>query len=369
MMKKKAILAVGMLPPPVGGQALMFKRAIDALQEHYDLKVIDIQFQRNLGDSGLFSVRKVLRFFVLLVGKIIPASLPKKIDILYYCVSGPGTFGLVKDLIFLSLLRLRARKTVYHFHGAGGVAFLLRSNALLRTWTRLVLFAPDLVLRPASPPDDTILCEAKRGIVVYNCIEDPVSMVPRSVSKWPDVELSFAFVGVITEDKGVFDLVEIARRLRDRGYHFTMSLVGEGNAAEVGRLKKLISRYDLQKIVRLTGVLIDETKFTLLQQTTIFLFPTYFRAETQPTVIMEALAVGVPAVAYDWRGISTIIDQGVNGYVVPVRDVEAFCRAIEQILNSGNIDRMRAAARRIYLERFTIDRHVDELLQAFQSLD
>ena len=174
-MKKITLLAVGMLPPPVGGQALMFKRAIDALQKEYDLKVIDTQFQMNLGESGLFSMRKLWHFFVLLLGKIIPTILLQKFDILYYCLSGPGTLGLVKDLSFLSLLRLRARKTVYHFHGAGGVSFLLRSNVFLRAWTRLVLFAPDLALRPASPPDDTILCEAKRGIVVYNCIEDPVA--------------------------------------------------------------------------------------------------------------------------------------------------------------------------------------------------
>ena len=182
------------------------------------------------------------------------------------------------------------------------------------------------------------------------------------------MELSFAFIGVITEDKGVFDLVEIARLLRDKGYRFTMSLVGEGNAIEVTRLRKLISQYGLEKFVRLTGVLVGEEKFHLLQQTTIFLFPTYFRAETQPTVIMEALALGVPAVAYDWRGINTIIDQGVNGYVVPPRDVNAFCQAIEKILTDGNIDRMRAAARRIFLERFTLERHVQKLMLAFQSV-
>jgi len=368
-MKKPTILAVGMLPPPVGGQALMFKRAIDALQEKYDLTVVDTQFQRNLGESGLFSVRKFLYFFVLLLGKIIPTILLKKFDILYYCLSGPGTLGLVKDLSFLSLLRLRAKRTVYHFHGAGGIAFLLQSNAVLRAWTRLALFTPDLVLRPASPPDDTILCKAKRGIVVYNCIEDPVTMVPKSVPKWPNTELSFAFVGVITEDKGVFDLVEIACLLRDRGYRFTMSLVGEGNAREVARLKELICYNNLEEFVRLTGVLVGEQKFGLLQQTTIFLFPTYFRAETQPTVIMEALALGLPVVAYDWRGIGTIIDQGVNGYLVRSRDVDAFCQAIEKILTDGNIESMRSAARRIFLERFTLDRHVDALLHAFQSLE
>jgi glycosyltransferase involved in cell wall biosynthesis len=368
-MKQTKMLAVGMLPPPFGGQAMMFKRAVDALQTHYDLKVVDIQFQKNLGESGLFSVRKLLRFFSLLFGRILPLSFTDRFEILYYCLSGPGTLGLVKDLIYISLLRSRARKTVYHFHGAGGITFLMKSNALLRAWARLVLFEPDLVLRPASPSDEAILCKAKRDIVVDNCVEDPTTVVSKSVRIWPNGELSFAFVGLLTEGKGVFDLVEIGRRLRDRGYRFTLSVVGEGMPEEIDRVKQLIRRYDLAEFVRLTGVLTGERKFELLQQTTIFLFPTFFRAETQPTAIMEALALGVPAVAYVWRGVSTMIDQGVNGYVVPVRDVDAFCAAIERVLTDGNIDRLRIAARRIFLERFTLERHVEKLLLAFRSVD
>lgn len=368
-MPQSTILAVGMLPPPMGGQAMMFKRAIDALEKRYDLRVIDIQFQRNIGESGLFSARKLVHFFVLLFGQIAPLFLTRKFDILYYCLSGPSTLGLVKDLVFLGLLRLRARATVYHFHGAGGVTHIMRGNVFFRSWARLVLFEPELVLRPGSPSNEAALCNAKRDVIVNNCVEDPIAMIAKSVRKWPDGELLFAFVGAITEDKGVFDLVEIARLLRDRGYRFTVFLVGEGTPKETGRLKELIGRYDLAEFVQFTGVLIGERKFELLQRTTLFLFPTYFRAETQPTVLMEALAVGVPVVASDWRGINTIIDQGVNGYLVPPRDVETFCRAIEAILTEGKIDRMRTAARRIYLERFTLERHVSALMNAFESLD
>ena len=367
-MKRTTLLAVGMLPPPVTGQALMFKRAVDALQQHYDLTVVDTQFQKKVGEAGLLSIGKVLHFFALLLGKIAPLVLMRRFDILYYCLAGPSTFGLIKDLIFLSLLRLNTHKTVYHFHGFGGVAFLMRSNAILRAWARLVLFEPDLVLRPASPPDDAVLCKAKRDIVVDNGIEDPITTFFGLAQKWSTDELSFAFVGVVTEGKGVFELVEIARRLQVRGYRFTLSIVGDGTPEEISRLKQLIERYGLEEFVRLTGVLLGEQKFKLLQQTTIFLFPTHYQAETQPTAIMEALALGVPAVAYDWRGINTIIDHGVNGYVVPLRDVRAFCLAIEKILTEGNIDAMRAAARRIFLERFTLDRHLDALIDAFRSL-
>jgi glycosyltransferase involved in cell wall biosynthesis len=276
---------------------------------------------------------------------------------------------MIKDLIFLSLLRSRAQKTVYHFHGAGGVTFLMRKNAFLRLWARRVLFEPDLVLRPPAPSDDAVLCKAKRDVVLDNCVEDPKALLSEPVRKWPNVELSFVFIGLVIEDKGVFDLIEIARLLRDKGRRFTMFIVGEGLPEDISRLNALIGSYDLIDLVKLTGVLIGQQKFKLLQEATIFVFPTFFRAETQPTVIMEAFAVGVPAVAYDWRGVNTIIEQGVNGYAVPVRDTAAFCRAIEQILTEGKIDDMRIAARRIYLERFTVERHVEAVRLAFQSID
>jgi glycosyltransferase involved in cell wall biosynthesis len=366
--KPTTILAVGMLPPPLGGQALMFKRAVEGLSRHYDVKVIDIQFQKNLGESGSFSVRKVLRFFTLLFFEIIPTGFRRKFDIVYYCLSGPSMLGLIKDLVFLGFLRRRARKTVYHFHGAGGVTFLMQSNALLRTWARLVLFEPDLVLRPpGATSDDAALCRAKREIVVNNAIEDPI--LGKCERKWPDGDLSFAFIGLVTEEKGVFDLVEIARLLRDGGRRFTMSIVGEGTPKETARLRALIDRYDLTEFVRLPGVLVGEPKFKLLQETTIYLFPSYFRAETHPTAIMEALALGVPVVASDWRAINTIVDHAVSGYLVPPRQPAAFYQAIETILTGGQIDRMREAARRIFLERFTIDRHIDALRLAFKSLD
>jgi glycosyltransferase involved in cell wall biosynthesis len=359
---------VGMLPPPVGGQALMFKRAIDALSKYYDVKVINAQFQKNLGESGVFSVRKVLHFFVLLFGTVIPLALTQKFDILYYCLSGPSRLGLIKDLVFLSLLRSRARKTIFHLHGAGGITLLMQWNAFVRAWARLVLFEPDLVLRPGSRFEEATLCRAKREIIVDNCIEDPMGMIANSVPRWPDGDLIFAFIGLLTEDKGIFDLIEIARLLRYRGHRFKLYMVGEGLPEEIARLNDLVLRYDLSEFVQLTGVLMGVQKFTLLQKATIFLFPTYFRAETQPTVLMEALAVGVPVVAYDWRGINTIIDQGVNGYLVPVRDTEAFCQAVEKIL-IGGVDQMRIAARRIFLERFTLDRHVEALRRAFHSVE
>ena len=196
-----------------------------------------------------------------------------------------------------------------------------------------------------------------------------MGMLENSVKRWPDGELIFTFIGLLTEEKGIFDIVEIARLLRDRKRHFRLYIVGEGLPDEITRLRERILRYNLSEFVHLTGVLVGAQKFKLLQKTTIFLFPSYFRAETQSTVLMEALSVGVPVVAYDWRGISTIIDQGVNGYLAPLRNTEAFCQAIERILSTAPLIACASPLAAFFSSDLRIEKHIEALGQAFQSLD
>jgi glycosyltransferase involved in cell wall biosynthesis len=83
---------------------------------------------------------------------------------------------------------------------------------------------------------------------------------------------------------------------------------------------------------------------------------------------MEAMAMGVPVIASDWRGINTIIDQGINGYLVPPHDIAGFCSAIEETLSEGKIGLMRRAARRTFVERFLISRFIKDIRLAFASL-
>jgi glycosyltransferase involved in cell wall biosynthesis len=365
------VLAVGMLPPPVGGQALMFERAISALKNSYDVTVINTQLQSNIGDSGLFSVHKVWVTAKLLSTKIVPLLFRRRFDVLYYCLTGPSLLGALKDLLFLSALRPCARKTVYHFHAGGGISYILGCNFLIRAWARLILFRPDLVLHPPyGAPDDASLCEAKRRIVIFNAIEDPEPLAPELPRLWPQAELSFSFVGAVTEEKGVFDLVEIARLLRERGKftEFTINIVGEGNQDELTRLDEMIDRYDLKSSINRCGVLVGADKFRLLKNSTLFLYPTFFRAETQTTAVMEAMAMGVPVIASDWRGINTIIEQGINGYLVQPRDITGFCLAVEKILSEGRINAMRQTARRTFCEKFMISRFIEDIRIAFASL-
>lgn len=362
---EKRILAVGMLPPPHGGQAIMFDWAVRRLSEIYSVDVVDIQAQKNIGAVGRLSFNKLL-VLASIIRRCLAILLSfRDYDVLYYCPSGPSGIGLLKDLAILTLLRSRAHRIVYHFHGTGGIAHLLNMHPLIVNWARKVMFAPDLTIRCAAvEPNDALLCGSQRDVILANGIPDPGA--PGEVGERR--ELRFCFIGAVTEEKGVLDLVEIARRLREYRSDFVIDLIGEGLDDEIERLDALIAAHGLQRHLVRRGVLLGEQKFAVLRKATLFLFPTYFRAETQPLVVIEAAAVGVPSVASDWRGLRSIVVDGVTGALIPPRSPAAFADKVIELLESGKLPAMKRAARQHFLENFTQELFLRRLEEIFASL-
>jgi len=60
----------------------------------------------------------------------------------------------------------------------------------------------------------------------------------------------------------------------------------------------------------------------------IFVLPSYYRFEAQPAVVIEAMAAGLPIVATDWAGLPEMVQDGVNGFIVPIAHPEAIADRI-----------------------------------------
>jgi len=359
------ILAVGMCPPPYLGQALAFLRTVEPLRQWHQVTIINTQFQRSISEFGLFSIAKVVIFLRLFLTKIIPLILQERFDLLYYTPSSASQLGLLKDLLYLTMLRLLCRATVYHFHGTGGMAIAQQSNFIIRSWARIALFRPELAIRCADVvPNDAAICGARTSTIIFNGIFDPASCSPQKNNFSRPGTLVLTFVGAVIREKGAYDLIKIASLLKAKGYDLLLNIVGHSSDHDLLALRALIAENSLTEEVHLTGIVSDEDKFRLLSETTVFVFPTYFQAETQPAAVIEALAMGVPAVTSDWRGLNTIVEDGVNGYLVPPRRPDLFAAAVERVISREGTGEMRAAARRSFLERFTFDRYIRELNSA-----
>ena len=95
-----------------------------------------------------------------------------------------------------------------------------------------------------------------------------------------------------------------------------------------------------------------------------FVFPTIY--EPFGSVVLEAMACGLPVITTDRCGAGEIITQGVDGFVLPTGDIDAFAACMRQntALDWGN----RRAAARATAERYPISRTVDAMLALYQEL-
>ena len=87
-----------------------------------------------------------------------------------------------------------------------------------------------------------------------------------------------------------------------------------------------------------------------------------------PNASMEALASGLPVIATDVGGASEQVIDGVNGFMVPARDVPAFAGAMVEIArDAARREAMSDAAREHIRRHFTVERMTDDYLQLFFS--
>lgn len=113
----------------------------------------------------------------------------------------------------------------------------------------------------------------------------------------------------------------------------------------------------------------------LLDEIDVMVLPSFYR-EGVPRSLIEAAAAGLPIITTDTPGCRDVVDEGVNGYLVPVRDSNALAEAIRKVLDDQDLaNRMGAAGRKKALaefdERLVFDRTMDvyrELVPELRSV-
>jgi len=142
------------------------------------------------------------------------------------------------------------------------------------------------------------------------------------------------FVGRLRSEKNVRMLVEIEKKLLERGQkNFQFLVVGEG--AERDYLEKNL------KNATFTGFLEGDALSEAYANMDVFVFPS--TTDAFGNVAQEAMASGVPPIVTDIGGPKFIVDHGITGWVA--KDVTDFANHIEQMMQHPEIaDEMKKAA-------------------------
>lgn len=164
---------------------------------------------------------------------------------------------------------------------------------------------------------------AQRVHFVPNAVKPPTVLAePFSDAARPP---RIVAAGRLHPKKGFDVLIAALALLRDRGQAFDCEIAGEGD--ERARLEGLIAQHGLQDRVRLVGWR-DASAF--LATGDVFAFPSY--QEGFPLVLLEAMAVGLPAVSAAIPGPVEMIADGADGVLVPPGDPAALARGLAGVI-------------------------------------
>ncbi|MBW3642680.1 MAG: glycosyltransferase [Actinobacteria bacterium] len=216
---------------------------------------------------------------------------------------------------------------------------------------------------------DTILgaqAAQSRVVRVYNGV--PVGELPTG-SDDRDPGLLVA-VGRLVEKKGFHVLLQACRLLVDSGIEFRCVLIGDGEEREA--LAALRSRLALEAHVELAGAMPRDEVLNWMRRARLLVAPCVTardgNRDALPTVLLEALALGLPVVASAVGGVAEIVEDGSEGLLVEEGDAQALASAVGRLLTDDSLCRRLAAAGRAKaLERFDRAQTIPHLVQVLSE--
>lgn len=168
-------------------------------------------------------------------------------------------------------------------------------------------------------------CDASKITTVGNLIRTDYFVPGPPADEQP---FRFLTVAVLERRKGIHDLLEAARRLREMGSP-PFEVVVAGNGPERAALESLRDELGLADVVRFTGALGREGVLEEMRRCHAFVLPSY--NETFGVVLGEAMACGKPVIATRCGGPESFVGPE-NGVLVPVGDPFALAAAMHEML-------------------------------------
>ena len=188
-----------------------------------------------------------------------------------------------------------------------------------------------------------------------------LSLVDFQFSKPEKRPVSFLFVGRLLKEKGIFEFLEAAEKVKKIYQEVEFMVLGDVDTENPGSIKlDKLNTYIDNKIIQYNGYVSDVTPW--LQKSDVFVLPSY--REGIPRTTQEAMASGRAVITTDVPGCRETVINGYNGFLIPKWNVDALVeKMLFFIVHPDEIDRMGINARAFAEEHYDADKINKKLLQ------
>lgn len=179
----------------------------------------------------------------------------------------------------------------------------------------------------------------------------------------PESAFIFIFIGRLVKDKGINELVAAFSELNN--LNGILLLVGNYEEELDPLLSETMDLIKNNSKIISTGYQKDVRPFLAISDALVF--PSY--REGFPNVVMQAGAMGLPAIVTDINGCNEIILDGVNGMIIPPKDEPAlFCAMASLMANRQKARKLSVNAREMITSRYEQKIVWDALLEEYNEL-
>ena len=266
----------------------------------------------------------------------------------------------------MSLARLalaRGCRVVMHAHGGGYQAYWESLPPRARAAVAQVLASADalIVLGERWRRFYAAVGVPRARIAV---LPNPVSL-PAAVPPRPRAARArFVYLGLISQGKGVFDLVEAAARLPAPA-RAALRVVIAGNG-DNDALRERVARHRLDEVVEVRGWLGAPERDALLAGAEAFVLPSY--REGLPMALLEAMAWGLAPVCTPVGAVPELVEHGSSALVVQPGDVPALASALERLALDAPLRARLGEAARARVQPLALERYMERLCGLYEEV-
>lgn len=364
---KPKILFILHLAPPVHGAAVAggFIKESTPINEVFDCTYINLATASSLADIGKSGFKK---FFVIvrLWYKVVLALKSQNFKLCYLTINakGPAWF---KELGIVALVKLFQVPIIYHYHNKGvaenaGRSFKKIMYRFQFKNAKTILLSPLLYQDIADFANESDVYYCPNGI-------PNATLIHKEVTDKTEANITtILFLSNLIETKGVFILLEACVLLKQQQIPFRCVFIGGEGDITASQFHEKVAQLNLQEQVEYQGKKYGVEKEAAFSKAAIFAFPTYYHNETFGLVNLEAMQHALPVISTFEGAIPEVIIDGVNGFLVPQKNVQILANKLEILIGNPKLrNEMGLAGQKMYEEKFTLEIFEKRLLAILQD--
>jgi len=256
----------------------------------------------------------------------------------------------------------------------GSIAASMRAGLLVRTLARAieefsVKNADVATFDGFSLLEDFVAStgmDRGRAFYIPNAVDpevfSPSTGVKPSFGINPD-STNVTYVGRLVPGKGLFTLLEAYRQAWSRMKGLSLIIVGEGPYLK--SMKESLGRLTPRPDVSFLGALPHQALPGIYAASSMVVLPSI--SEGLSRVLLEAMACGRPVIATDIPANLSLVQDGVNGLIIPLGDSKLLAEAILRLAEDVSLRRrLGKAARKTVLRDYNVDKRVKRMLDAYK---